>query len=311
MEILHEGVFDKTLQFEGRTISKATFWFTRNILPHPVTEGVRALCLPLHGADRYPGVVAIKYSPEWKIIVRGEKEAKSYRSGLGGHPNILNTNAEGTYPGEPPVVAVRQFGEGRIVSYPISSLFTGINYGKRLWSHTVQTRGAPLKGIPSDSLKLQINAYRWLAEPALKKPDFGTFDFKPYKPVQFPPSVHFDREGFPRARSLGHDIRGIAGLHSNYSDGKSTVDEYAGSAKSEGLSFIVFADPLEKLMPQKLRAPKKDCERVSDSSFYACPGIVFTDGSGIRWTMWGERVVFPQESFKDGKYTYTQWDGEG
>ena len=48
LEILHEGIFDKTRAFEGKTIGKATFWFTRNILPHPVTEGVSGLCLPLH-----------------------------------------------------------------------------------------------------------------------------------------------------------------------------------------------------------------------------------------------------------------------
>ena len=310
LQILHEGVFDKTRPFEGRTLGKFTFWFTGNVSSHSVTEGVRHLYLPLHSAGRYPGLVALDYSAEWQVVVRGHKEAKSYRSGKGGEPNIVNLDADGTYKVEPPVVAVRQFGEGRIVSYPISGLFTGINYGKKLWSHTVETSGDPVSGRASDSMRLQMNAYLWLAEAARKKGGFGTYEFKPYRAVQFPPTVHYDGHRFPEAAKTGNGVRGVVGLHSDHSDGESTVADYVKAAKDAGLSFIVFAAPMEHLTAEKLDKLKQDCAKGSDASFYACPGIEFTDGSGIRWTMWGEKVVFPEATFKNGKHTYTQWDGK-
>ena len=310
LQILHEGVFDKTRQFQGRTLGTSTFWFTGNIKAHPVTEGVRHLYLPLYGAGRYPGLIALKYTPEWQVVVRGHKEARSHRSGKGGEPNNVNLDADGTYKNEPPVVAVRQFGEGRIVSYPLSSLFTGMNYGKKLWSHTVETRGDSVSGRPSDSIRLQMNSYRWLGGKAQTKNGFGNYEFKPYKAVQFPASVDYDGHKLPAPANVGQGVRGIVGLHSKHSDGASPVEDFAKAAKEAGLSFIVFADPLEKLTAEKLDKLKQDCANVSDDAFYACPGIEFTDGSGIRWTMWGEKVIFPEASFVNGKYTYTQWDGQ-
>ena len=104
VKILHEGDFDSTRSFEGRTLGKVTFWHTRNIQPHPITKDVSQLYLPLASFFNGPGIVAMQYGPEWQILVRGEKEAKSYRSTS---ENVLDLRAEGTYIEAPPVVAVR------------------------------------------------------------------------------------------------------------------------------------------------------------------------------------------------------------
>jgi hypothetical protein len=39
----HEGVFDPSRMFEGKTLGKATFWSARAIRAHPLTSGVRGL----------------------------------------------------------------------------------------------------------------------------------------------------------------------------------------------------------------------------------------------------------------------------
>ena len=39
VQILHEGVYDKTRSYEGMTITKTPFWFMANIRRHPVTDG--------------------------------------------------------------------------------------------------------------------------------------------------------------------------------------------------------------------------------------------------------------------------------
>ncbi len=310
LEILHEGVFDKTRAFEGTTLGKSTFWFTRNIQKHPVTEGVACLYLPLHDFCPMPGIVAMKYSPDWQVIVSGENEARSYRSGK---DNQINLAEEGTYPSAPPVVAVRQFGEGRIVCYPIADLFTGANYGNPLWAHIVETKGDAAANRPSFSMKMLMNAYRWLGEPALSKPGFGTYRQEPYQPVQFAPTIEWSKPQLallPEQIATIKGIRAVVGAHTAYTDGKGTVAQYVEAAKAAGVSAIVFADPLEKLTAEKLAKLKADCAEASKSGdFYACPGIEFTDGIGNRWTFWGEKIVFPDASFQFGGHTYVQWDG--
>jgi hypothetical protein len=234
VNILHEGVFDKTRAFEGMTLGKATFWHTSNIQPHAVTKGVTSLYLPLHGFVGFPGLPAMRYSPEWTILVRGEADARSYKSG---DDNVINLNVEGAYASAPPVLAVRQLGKGRIVSYPVSDLFTGQNHRNPLWADIVESGGDRAAGRPSHSMKMQMNAYRWLAEPSRALADFGTCVQEPYKPIQFPAKVNCDR---PFAPAATRDIRGIFGAHTAYSDGNGTVADYVKAAKRAGLSFIVF-----------------------------------------------------------------------
>lgn len=304
-QILHEGVFDKSRQFEGRTVAKALFWWTQNITAHPVTEGVKTLYLPLHGFDAFPGLVVMKYSADWQIVARGETEAKSYRSG---EDNVINLDTAGSCANTPPVVAVRQLGKGRIVCYPIEFLFTGMNYNNPLWPNTVETAGDKAANRPSDSMRLQMNGYRWLAEPAQADPAFGTRQRSPYKPVEFPKSVVQCEEKFVEEPETC--VRGICGAHTAYTDGAGPVADYVKAAKAAGLAVIVFADPLEKLTREKLEQLKADCKAASDATFYACPGIEFTDGNGTRWVFWGEKVSFPDASFKSGNFTHPQWDGQ-
>jgi len=305
-KILHEGVFDKTRAFEGQTLGKATFWHTANIRAHPVTKDVSCLCLPLHGYNDFPGVPAMAYGPEWQILVRGQQEAKSYRSNA---DNVLDLNAAGTYAEAPPVLAVRTLGKGRIACYPLALLFTGQNHRNPLWPDIVECRGDAAAGRPSHSMKMQISAYRWLAEPSGGRADFGTLTQEPYRPVQFPAKVDWDKSSLTSTGSAG--IRGILGAHSAHSDGSGTVADYVRAAKAAGLTFLVFSDPLERLTEAKLHRLKADCAEASkDGDFYACPGIEFTDGVGNRWAFWGEAIVWPEASFQSGKFTHVQWDGQ-
>jgi len=326
LQMLQEGVFDKAHRFDdyvvkiqhyydqGVNVQRQTqamaFWHTRNIQRHPVTAGVKRLYLPLTGAEPVPGLVAMTYSDDWQAVVRGEKEAKSYRTGKEGQPTHANIEADGTYQSAPPVVAVRSFGKGRIVSYPISPLFTGTNYGNPLWTQVVETAGDAWAGRRSDSMKLQMNAYRWLSGPAMPDAAFGTYRPGPYRRIAFPKAVAWDQP-FPKV-DAGTGIRGIMGAHTAYTDGKGTVADYVSAAKAAGLSFIVFNDPLEKLTPETLAKLKADCTAINEKTkdFYACPGIEFTDGTGNRWAFWNERIVYPEKSYKRRQFRHTNWDGK-
>lgn len=313
-QILHEGVFDQSRQYEGKTVSKELFFYTSAVKPHPTTEGVKCLYLPLHDYYPGPGVPAMRYTDDWQVIVNGEPEAKSYKSGVPGNPNTVNLETPGIYAASPPIVAVRTLGQGRILSYPLSPLFTGLNYSNPLWPDTVETRGDPKAGRSSDSLRLQMNACHWLAEPARPIAELGTRKQEPYKPIEFPKSVSWDQQAFPPLDSLPQGIKAVCGAHTSYTDGTGTVADYVAAARSAGLSAIVFTDPLEQLTREEFSKLSADCAAASKSGdFYACPGVEFTDGLGTRWAFWGEKVVYPDEGF-DGpppkSYHYKLWDGQ-
>lgn len=46
--------------------------------------------------------------------------------------------------------------------YLIEHLFTGMNSNNPLWSNTVETAGDKASDHPRDSMKRQMNCYRWL-----------------------------------------------------------------------------------------------------------------------------------------------------
>lgn len=323
-QILHESTFDKTRSFTGKTYRDAIFWFTSNIKPHPVTEGVRGLCLPLDAQD-FPAVPAMQYSQDWQIVVGGMKEAQSYKTGA---DNLPKTDMVGTYGEYPPVVAVREFGKGRIVCYPLYPIFTWLNHRNPLWPDITECNGDKAKGLPSDSMKLQMNSYKWLGEPAKKVADMGTYKPAPYKLVEFEKNIDLDKLQFgkqfggdpnfaypdgqkPMTFAPSERVRGIFGARTKYAGGKGTVEEYVKAAKAAGLGFIVFNDPLEKLTPETLDKLKADCAAASkDGSFYACPGLEFKDLHGTVYAVWGEKILFPEKDFSDQKNKYFQWDGQ-
>ncbi len=306
LKILHEGVFDTTNQAEVEIKPglKQKFFHTGNIQDNPATSGVKSLWLPLNSYYPNAGTPAMEYSPDWTVLAKGEKSAKSYKSHE--QQNIVDLAKEGTYASEPPIVAIRSLGKGRIVCVPVDPIHTGINLGNPSWSHIVENKGDAKSGSASDMMTLMANVIRWAAEPALGNPELGKSVRQPYAPITFPESCAWNP--FRNAE------KGVIGAHSSYSDGEGTVAKFVEAAKAADLSFVVFTDPLELLTPEKLKSLMADCAKASNGSFYACPGIEFTDGSGVRWIFFGEKVKWPEESFKGhyggGDFAYPQWDGK-
>lgn len=305
--ILHEAVFDKQDSFDVRTGDPNKIWQTTNIEKHAITEGVEQLYLPLYNNGPFPGVTAVQYSPEWQIVVRGEQTAQSYQTD---GSNAIDLDLPGSYERAAPVVAVRRFGKGRIVSFPLGYVFLSGNYGNPIWPAVVETDGEPERGRPSHTQQLMLNSIEWLSEAAQENPQLGTHRVEPYAEVDFPATYNWELHDFGPEEP---GVRGIYGVHTAYTDGTGTVADYVQAAKEAGLSFLVFADPLEQLTPEELEQLKADCAEVNDAEkhFVAMPGIEFTDGVGLRWTFSGDTLIYPPESFQGATgFTYPQWDGK-
>jgi len=316
VQMLHEGVFDTKRTFTTRIadiMAPERFFWTENITKgHPATIGVRRLCLPEHHNGNNQGVVALELSKEWKVLARGEKSAKSYRVNS---DREVDYAAVGTYKSAPPIAAVRTFGKGRVVAYSVPARCAHMNYGVPGWRMIVETTGHAEANLPSDSGKLILNAIKWLAKTSRGNPKLGTFTSTEPLRVTFPKSVEYDKTPFYSKPTEG--VRGIVGAKTRLSDGKGTVADYARAAKAAGLSFIVFNESLEALTAEELEQLKADCKKVSDDTFYACPGVEFTDDLDNRWAIWSERVAYPPAQFNRmyGKTTAArpplkQWDGK-
>ena len=306
MAITREGVADLTrkVNHEWKIGFFNDFFPTGNMVKHPVTENISNLWFPFFSYIKSPGTTYIDYSADWQILVRGEKTAVTCQKN---YQNVFQLDVPGMVKSEPAIVAARTLGKGRIVCIPIQNVHTGQNYGKPTWSHIVEERGA--EGKSGGGMQLICNALKWCAEPVAGNPEFGTYVATPYEKIQFPESVSWDESEFGAVQQKFHKY--IFGLHSNYSDGQSSVEDYVHAAKAAGLSGVVFADPLEKLSAEKYESLRRDCARYSSPDFYACPGVEFTDASGIRWFFAGEKVTWPEEKpFQKGNYTYHLWDGE-
>ncbi|MBU4212207.1 MAG: hypothetical protein KKD33_06450, partial [Verrucomicrobia bacterium] len=193
IEVLHEGCCDTTRTYKGAGFGSIDYWFTKNIKPHPVTVGVERLYLPTHGYAPFPGVPAIRYSPDWEVVVAGEAEAKSFRRDAADTAfESLNLDQSGSYASAPPVAAVRSFGKGRVVSFPLCPIHSGMNYSNPAWKNIVESAGDRSADLPSFGMTLLMNCYRWIAEPAQTIAGFGAHVDPPYQAVKYLDKVDLD-----------------------------------------------------------------------------------------------------------------------
>lgn len=308
MEILREGVYDGTRMYlhpANAIFAEEPFFYTENLLEHPVTLDVGRLYLScfFHSQYQQPGVIAVDYSEDWDVVVSAHEEAKSYNTI---EYNRLDLGSVGSYTSAPPIAAVRSFGAGRIFSFANRTTHLFLNYGCTVWPKITAETGDAEQGIPSDGLRLATNAWTWLAEPSLAMADFGSFTLPPDTKPILPEEREFEWN-FPQP--VQSDARGIIGVHTAYSDGEGDVDAYVAEAKRLGLKFLVFTESLEAMTESDFESLKADCLRVSSNDFYACPGIEFVDSLGLRWATYSERLDYPPASNYVGETWYEMFDG--
>jgi len=271
-----------------------------------LTDGVSNLYMPQWGNGGMWGTYAAEYSPEWKVVVRGEKTAKSYLDNRAGGIKNGKYEKAGTYFEAPPLAAYREWGGGRLAAYSCAAMHLTLNTRYTEDYPCIQEfAGDQKKGIPSDGYRLFFNTIRFLGEKAQQSPILGSYVEKPLPSFDPAKSVDVGRQKFPAP--IKQQSRGVIGLHSAYSDGQGSVAEFCQAAKEAKMDFVVFSEALEKLSSEKFAALRKDCQRESTAEFYACPGIEFSDSSGLRWVFWGENVRYPEKSMLDNDGRVFYW----
>lgn len=275
------------------------FFKTSAIADSPVTKGVKNIYFPQWGDCGMWGAMLLKFSPQWKVVVRGEKSAKSYL------PETLESKHSfyqkpGSVKTAPPLAAYRDFGKGRIFVISANSMHVFDNCYAAGWPGVFEHYGDGK--TPSDGHKLLFNAIHYVGNNARKNPALGN-----YKEKNLNLTLTFPAKSSPGAAAIpalpSGEWKGLIGIRTRLSGGKGRVADFVREAKKHNIRFLVFTELFENMDAAKFAQLKKECAAVSNADFYACPGLEFPDGNGLRWVVWGERVPFPQQSVlsADGK----------
>jgi len=235
-------------------------FLTENVSPSAITDGVTRLWYP-----RFAQTTGTFAGDEnWRIAVRGSPTSYSRRLGE-------NHAASGqpTYAESPPLVAHRTYGKGRIVLFSSHSSWYTLNPYHYMWDEGFFLR-------EGDGGRLMLNAFKWLADPSVRSGALGGFD-KSQQTAIFDISPRLAEEVRKTiSRGLGGRPRdGVIGIHTRYSGGKHTVDEFCTEAKRLGFDYLVFTEDQKKMNEEKWREFTADCRRNTGERFLAIPGVRF------------------------------------
>ena len=278
--------------------------YTENIAA-PFNKGVTGLLyqciMHVQGTPSTPLVV----DKEWTAAVRGSDTTEAVPFTEEKNPLMRGYVPEETVKA-PVLLAVRKVGPGRLAAFAMSPEWI-------FWSPTncppveaMMTKGAG--GRPSNWIRVFANTFRWLAEPTLAagkggEPTPASILADP-KDLPGPPAKLRDWTQASPIEDQGQ-LPGLVGARSSYSGGKGTVEEWVAAAKTAGLKFLVFLEPLEHISREDYAKLQADCAKYTDDTFFACPGLSYKDVHTKTNTFaYGEEVQFPLPELltEDGKY---------
>lgn len=295
------------------------WYYTENITPSPVSEGVKRLFYP-DPKMMNPSWFAsgpIDVDDTWQVVARGPKGSRTRTR----QPEAETEKAE--WPkwkdalryekpvDEPPLIAIRDIQtdtKGRLALMWCWERFH-IGQGTK-WNYNGVMLDKGLDGLSSDFDRLFQNTMRWLAEPSMKSGKLGGAKVPKERLVAQSKQPGFQellerypRTALPQQKELnkGTIFQGIIGPRTNYSGGKGTVAEYAAEAKKSGLKFVVFLEDIRELSPEELEQLKEDCKKQSDEEIMLYAGYRCVTNLGNQIFFAGRGVLYPPKHLLGGE----------
>ncbi len=301
-EILFEQVVDPAHQFIIPGSGAKVFW-TDNLKKHPVTNGVRGFFYPDILNSEYAVSTdftsPVKTDANWTIPIRGAASASSLRNIK--RDKKLQT-AAGSFSAAPPLLALREYGKGRIALFPIASTLIWNDSGHAIWGNGILMDGE-FGGHPGNGLTLMTNLFDYLAQPS--KNVFGGYPPRDMK-SKFPgerPTIHWDSKDCGYTGDyLKNCYKGLLGARTSLSGGKGTPEEFIHNAEKAGYDFIVFFEDLSKMDLEKFTRLKDICRKSSNSKISAYPGFRYLDDSGTAWGCFGRNLFYPEKKWFSAKH---------
>jgi len=296
IEILGEQVVDD--QYKIKLESGYELSWTDNVAPHPATQDVKGIFYTTYHHMYSDSTSPLKASEDWTILLRGKTTTKSLRTVKGGQPP---PPSPGTYGSEPPLLAVRDYGKGRIAVWPTNASCVWQDGYHILWGRGVMMDGET-SGMRGDAAQLVANVMAYLAEPS--KGTFGGFAVpKKVTTASQPPRgwIDWDKRRVKGA-SMPHCFVGLIGAKSSLSSGQGAPEQFIEVAKESGYDFIAFTEDLDKLTQEEFGRLQGICTQQSTETFKAYPGFAYRDESGNSWVTFSDRLRWPEDGWWSQKY---------
>jgi len=305
--------------------SRAPFIYTTDVLPSPVSDGVRGVWYPsAHrsgNSNFHTWGQAIEVDPNWTVVLRGSvssySEALKPGFALRGNEQFTPYVRPGRVPA-PALFAIREDGGSRLGLAVLKDVFH-VTSGTT-WAHDRVMLDKGMRKRPSDFGKLLENTLRWLAQPSFEKGKLGGYRQDPVA-LKHP---HFRRqptEFFPEFDSYqnpvppGKVFRGVVGARTSFSTGQGTVAEYAASARRAKLDFIVFLEKFSGLTEPALGRLEQACKDESGPDLVLIPGYTMRTHIGNYVFLMGYDHAYPKGNQLTGPDTtelrVQNFDAEG
>ena len=237
--------------------------WTDAVSGHPLTNGVKGIWYPAaHAGDGGMGIVPSQVGPAWSVLVRGMPTATSFGIDPNDPAGTKLLKTPGIVKASPNMIAVRQYGKGRVVFWPMWSPF-GVFAGS--WYADGLLMDGERNGRKSNGKQLIKNLLYWLAEPSQGSKTIGLFDPATAKPPK-PRTINVDAK-LAAWRSSGRkdypaQFKGLIGAHSSLSDGQSSPEEMIAAAKAAAYDFIAFTEDLTKMNEEKWQRLVAACDKA-------------------------------------------------
>jgi hypothetical protein len=286
------------------------FIYTTNVLPSPVSEGVKGIWIPegrLAGHLR-PDNGTFELDSNWQPVVKGPKGSTTEAFDLvkgGASDSLREKNVYFRAPVvEPDLYAIRPYKKGRMAIFYLNPAYHIGQGTKWLLDGVLIDKG--LNGKPSDFGKLFENTLRWLAQPAIEIGQLGGAEVDPNRmiPVQLRPGAR-DRVAEPGKirQKISSELKefsqalpvfkGFVGARTTLSGGTSTVSDYAQAAREQGLGFVIILEDGAQMTQEKVEALKSACTAASSEDLLVIPGFRFSTNLGVSFFIYGKNPVLP------------------
>ena len=306
-EILPEQMWDTSADNTHYAAGNRRVYWTNEIVPHPVTEGVKGLFYPdlFSPYHRYTDFsTAIKVNDDWKVLAYGSKTGRTYHREKG---NEVNAPGKGSFRTRPPFLAIRDYGKGRIALMPVASTLFWHDPLHPFWKSGNFAAGND-RGYAGDNMRLTINLMDYLRKPSSGKrtpeaPD--AWQVRKNKMPEGPGLVAIDwsrKNSCYTGDFLEESRIGLVGAQSSLSSGQGTPEEFIAAARKAGYNFIAFAEEFSKMTPQKFDALKKICAAHSKDGFFAYPGFSIQDEAGNSWVTFSNKITWPPAAWMSKKF---------
>ncbi|MCC6580675.1 MAG: hypothetical protein IT440_09550 [Phycisphaeraceae bacterium] len=301
VEMLCEQIVEKQNLYTALSNGLTLAW-TDQIVPHPVTQGVTGLAYDicrLEPGD--PFVTPVKpLDGAWQVLIKAMSTAHTELPVPSSLDRSANTGP-GTYKESPPLLAVREYGLGRVAVWPMYPSHTFLDGYSVMLDHGIVMKSQ--RGEKrSDGAKLAYNLLRWLSEPSRSIATFG--HYTPPTPPPSAPDLGFQPFDWNTLNNFGpifaHDYLGLIGPRTGLSTGEGLPEEFIAEAQKAGYDFIAFCEDINNMSRENWDKLVEACRKATTDKFLALPGYYFLDNENDAFVVPGI-TQYPSPDWADPK----------